>query len=282
MKSLSAELLAHYASGATTLARLWKITRRDEQVFGFTDHDQPITYPDDSDGILYEPSSVFDASANTTRNELNVDSMEARGLLDSEGITAAALEDGSWDGAAVEIVEVNYLDLTMGHNPLRKGHLGEIQRSGQTYTAELRGLMHKLQNNIGRVVKPSCDAVLGDARCGVDLEALRVSGSVTVATSARLFTTGLGGSGTYSYGVLTWTSGANDGRSMEVKAHTATGVLELQLAMPYAVQVGDDFTITPGCDKKKATCIATFDNVVNFRGFSFVPGQDAVLKVGGQ
>ena len=45
---------------------------------------------------------------------------------------------------------------------------------------------------------------------------------------------------------------------------------------------GDDFTITPGCDKTKATCIVTFDNVVNFRGFSFVPGQDNVLKVGGQ
>lgn len=278
MKSLSPELLAHYASGSTTLARLWRVTRRDGEVFGFTDHDAAITY----ESLRYEPSSVFDASANATRSELNVDSMEARGLLDSEGITSASLEDGSWDGAAVRIVEVNYRDLTMGHNPLRKGDLGEIQRSGQTYTAELRGLMHKLQNNIGRVVKPSCDAALGDARCGIDLEALRVSGSVTVATSARLFTTDLVGSGTYSYGVLTWTSGANDGRSMEVKAHTATGVLELQLAMPYPVQVGDDFTITPGCDKTKATCIATFDNVINFRGFSFVPGQDQVLKVGGQ
>ena len=201
-----------------------------------------------------------------------------------EGITADDMESGKWDGAEVEIIEVNYKDLTMGHNWLRVGSLGEIQRSGQTYNAELRGLMHKLQNNIGRVVKPSCDAVLGDARCGVDLEALRVSGEVTVATSNRLFTTDLGGSGTYSYGVLTWTStgSANIGLSMEVKAHTATGVLELQLAMPYDIEVGDEFTITPGCDKTKATCIATFDNVVNFRGFSFVPGQDKVLLVGGQ
>jgi uncharacterized phage protein (TIGR02218 family) len=107
---------------------------------------------------------------------------------------------------------------------------------------------------------------------------------VTVATSNRLFTTDLGGSLTYGYGVLTWTSSgsANVGRSMEVKAHTATGVLELQLAMPYDIEVGDEFTIVPGCDKTKATCIATFDNVVNFRGFSFVPGQDKVLLVGGQ
>lgn len=278
MKSLDSDLLAHYASGTTTLARLWKLTRRDGEVFGFTDHDESITY----DSVTYEPSSVFDASAIDTRAAMNVDSMETQGLLDSDGITAQSLEDGSWDGATVQIVEVNYRDLTMGHNPLRRGTLGEIQRSGQTYTAELRGLMHALQNNIVRVVKPACDAVLGDARCGVDLESMRVSGEVTVGTSARLFTTDLGGSLTYSYGVLTWTSGLNEGRSMEVKAHTATGVLELQLAMPYAVHVGDEFTITPGCDKTKATCIATFDNVVNFRGFSFVPGPDKVLKVGGQ
>lgn len=275
---MSPELLAHYRSGSTTLARLWKITRLDEEVFCFTDHDRPITYL----SLRYEPSSVFDASANATRSELNVDTMEARGLLDSDGITAAALEDGSWDGAEVEIVEVNYRDLTMGHRALRRGALGQIQRAGQVYTAELRGLMHKLQNTIGRTVKPACDAVLGDSRCGVDLEALRVSGTVTVATSARLFTTDLGGGDTYSYGVLTWISGANSGRSIEVKAHTATGVLELQLAMPYAVQVGDDFTITPGCDKRKETCINTFDNVLNFRGFSYVPGQDKVLLIGGQ
>lgn len=278
MKSLSPALKAHYASGNTTLAKLWKLTRRDGEVFAFTDHDVAITYL----GVAYEPSSVFDASANATRAEMNVDSMDAVGLLNSAGITAQSLEDGSWDGAAVQIVEVNYRDLTMGHNPLRRGTLGEIQRSGQTYTAELRGLMYALGNNIVRVVKPACDATLGDARCGVDLESLRVAGEVTASAGARQFTTDLGGSGTYSYGVVTWTAGANAGRSMEVKAHTATGVLELQLAMPYAVQAGDEFTITPGCDKTKATCIATFDNVVNFRGFSFVPGADQVLLVGGQ
>lgn len=281
-KTISAELAAHYAGDALTTATLLKVTLRDGTIFGFTDNDKAITYPDDSDGIEYAPSSVYDASAIVTTSELNVDNLEGKGFLDSEGITAEDLESGRWDGASFEFIRVNYKDLTMGHEWLGKGTLGEVQRMGGTYTAELRRLMHKLQNNIGRIVTPSCDAVLGDSRCGVDLGALEETGSVTVATSARLFTTDLGGSGTYSYGVLTWTSGDNSGRSMEVKAHTATGVIELQLAMPYAVQVGDDFTITPGCDKTKATCIATFDNVVNFRGFSFVPGQDKVLLVGGQ
>lgn len=276
MKVLSSELLAHYASDATTLARLWKITRRDGEVFAFTDHDVAITYS----AVTYEPSSVFDASAINTSQDLNVDGLEAQGLLDSEGITAADLEAGLWDAAAVEIVEVNYRDLTMGHNPLRYGTLGEVQRSGQTFTAELRGLMYALQQNIGRTVLPSCDATLGDARCGVDLEALRVAGEVTVATSNRVFTTDVTGSDTYTYGVLTWTTGLNDGRSMEVKLH-ASAVITLQIAMPYAVQVGDEFTVTPGCDKTEATCKTTYSNLVRFRGCPDVPGTDAMLR-GGQ
>lgn len=275
-KNLSAQLLAHYAGDAHTLARLWKLTRRDGQVFAFTDHDVAITYS----AVTYEPSSVFDASAINTSSDLNVDGLEAQGLLDSEGITAADLEAGLWDAATVEIVEVNYRDLTMGHNTLRFGTLGEVQRSGQTFIAELRGLMYALQQNIGRTVLPSCDANLGDARCGVDLEALRVSGEVTVATSNRVFTTDVSGSDTYTYGVLTWTTGLNDGRSMEVKSH-ASAVMTLQIAMPYAVQVGDEFTITPGCDKTEGTCKTTYSNLVRFRGFPDVPGTDAMLR-GGQ
>jgi uncharacterized phage protein (TIGR02218 family) len=276
---LSVELLAHYAGNAHTLARLWKITRRDAQVFGFTDHDRAITF----DGTDYEPSSIFDLSAVETGSQLATDNAEAKGLLDSAGITAADIEAGLWDGAAVEIREVNWRDLTMGANILRVGELGNIKRDGPRYTAELFGLLDRLKNNIGRVIKPMCDADLGDARCGVDLEALRVSGAVEAVTSNRVFDTDLAAAANfYTYGVITWTSGLNTGRSMEVKLHGAAGALTLQLAMPDTVAVADAFTIVPGCDKLKATCIGTYNNLVNFRGFSFVPGPDRAFLRGDQ
>ena len=66
MKSgISVALAAHYASGSTTLARLWKITRADGQVFGFTDHDAALSYG----GVTYRPTSAFDASTISTRAE---------------------------------------------------------------------------------------------------------------------------------------------------------------------------------------------------------------------
>jgi len=85
--------------------------------------------------------------------------------------------------------------------------------------------------------------------------------------------------GWFAGGVLTWESGPNAGRSIEVKAWTqATGRVELFLPMGYAIRVGDLFRIHPGCDKRLDTCIARFANVLNFRGEPYVPGQDAMMS----
>ena len=282
MKTISIALAAHYEQETTTLACLWKVVRRDGQVFGFTDHDELIVY----DGVTYEVSSVFDVSAVSTRSELNVDSMEAKGILAETGITAADIEAGLWDGAQVTMMEVNYADLSMGANILRFGDAGEIRREGQQYVAEVRGLMQHLQNTIGRLVTATCPYDLGDADCKVDLEALRVSGSVTAVESQRLMTDSSRSEAVdyFQFGTLTWTSGANLGLEMEVKAFALGGEIEFQLDMPYEIQVGDDYTMVPGCDKvgRLGKCKLVYDNYVNFGGFEDVPGQHKTLLVGGQ
>jgi uncharacterized phage protein (TIGR02218 family) len=85
--------------------------------------------------------------------------------------------------------------------------------------------------------------------------------------------------GWFAGGVLTWETGSNAGRSIEVKAWTqSTGQIELFLPMGYAIQVGDVFRIHPGCDKRLDTCIDRFANVLNFRGEPYVPGQDALMS----
>ena len=44
------------------------------------------------------------------------------------------------------------------------------------------------------------------------------------------------------------------------------------------IAVADAFTVTAGCDKRFVTCRDTFDNVVNFRGFPHIPGNDFVAR----
>lgn len=281
-KTISAALEAHYAQATTTLATLWKVTRRDTSVYAFTDHDSEIPF----ESVTYQPTSVYDAGTVKTSAAMNVDDVSLTGLLAIDAITAADIEAGLWDGATVEISEVNYLDLTMGANILRYGQIGEIQRNGQQFTCELRGLMQYLQNVICAVVTPHCDADLGDTRCGVDLEALRVSGTVTTGAATRTFTASAMAQAAdyFTYGVVTWTSGDNDGLSMEVKQHQTGGVFSLQLDMPHTIDAGDTFTVVPGCNKtgRGGDCQVKFSNLVNFRGFEDVPGQDRVLIYGGQ
>lgn len=85
--------------------------------------------------------------------------------------------------------------------------------------------------------------------------------------------------GWFAGGVLTWESGANTGRAIEVKGWTqASGRIELFLPMGYAIRVGDAFRIHPGCDKRLDTCVSRFANVLNFRGEPYVPGQDALMS----
>lgn len=65
--------------------------------------------------------------------------------------------------------------------------------------------------------------------------------------------------------------------------YTQESEVHLFLPMPADIEVGDTFTLRPGCDKKRSTCVSAYNNLPNFRGHGFyVPGQMEVLKVGGQ
>ena len=83
----------------------------------------------------------------------------------------------------------------------------------------------------------------------------------------------------FQEGHLLWTSGANEGQSMEVKEYDdSTKAMKLFLKMREPLAAGDTFTVLPGCDKKKATCIAKFANIINFQGEPDIPGEDQTLK----
>jgi uncharacterized phage protein (TIGR02218 family) len=68
--------------------------------------------------------------------------------------------------------------------------------------------------------------------------------------------------------------------SVEVNLHRAGPdvTLDLWQAMPQPIATGDTFTVTAGCDKRFDTCHDRFNNVVNFRGFPHIPGNDFVVR----
>ncbi len=94
-------------------------------MFGFTDHDRPLTFG----GVTYQPDSGFSASEAASTLGLAVDSMEVQGALSSAAITEADIALGKWDNASVEIRRVNWSD-TSQSVLLRKGTLGR-DRAGR-------------------------------------------------------------------------------------------------------------------------------------------------------
>ena len=267
-------------SGVTTLARCWKLARRDGVVMGFTDHDRDLVI----DAVTYRAGTGFTSSEAASRFDLSVDGAEISGALADDSLTDADLAAGRYDAARVETWLVDWSDPSLNVLTAR-GTLGEVRREGQAFTAELRGLADLLSQQSGRLYTAKCGADLGDIRCKVDLTdpALRGTGAIAAVDGTSIFVaSGLDGFADmwFSAGHLTWSSGANAGLSIEVKQHRLVAGharLTLWQAMPEPIAIGDSFAVTAGCDKRFATCRANFANTDNFRGFPQIPGNDFLL-----
>jgi uncharacterized phage protein (TIGR02218 family) len=281
MKTLPAALEAHLGTGVTTLAKCWKLTTIAGDVLGFTDHDRTLSFG----GVDYLAQSGFSATEIESKLGFAPDNLDVTGALDDERLSEIRLRAGDFDGAAFEIWLVNWQDVSQ-RTLLRTGSLGEVSHGELGFTAELRGLTHLLDQPQGRVFQYGCDAVVGDARCTVDLTLPAYHGAGTVLLAAedrRLSVAGLDGfaANWFTGGLLTWVSGTNAGRSTAVKFHRIEdGAIRLALwqAAPFPIAAGDAFTVTAGCDRQFATCRAKFANALNFRGFPHMPGNDFVTS----
>jgi len=283
MKTISSPLAAHIAGEVTSLATCWKLTRRDNAAQGFTDCDRDIVYA----SLTYKAATGFSPSAIDNAEGLRVDNLEVEGMLADDSITEADILAGKYDFAAIEIFQINYNDISQGIIKLRKGWLGEVSMSRQQFVAEVRGLTQLLTQNIGEYFSASCRAALGDARCTVNIASHTITGSVTGSASRLSFIDSARSetSGIFTSGKITFSSGANNGVSMEVKEYRfATGIggaLALVLPLPYSLANGDSYSLQKGCDKTTTTCFNRFNNIANYRGEPHVPGIDRMLETAG-
>ena len=255
----------------TTLATCWKLTRRDATVEGFTDHDSDIV----TDGVTYKSAVGFVPSSVERNTDLTANNQQLIGIIDATDLDRDDLRNGAYTGARVVIFTVDWTSPASGPvSILLVGHLGDMQIDGDQYTAELLSLENELAKPALRTFSLRCDADLGDSRCGYSLSA--DTGTVTAQiTTGRVFTDTSRSEADdyYNGGKVTFTSGANNGRSMDVKKYTlATGRVELYEPLPDTIAGGDTYSITRGCDKTFETCKDVFSNAVNFRGFPHVPG----------
>jgi uncharacterized phage protein (TIGR02218 family) len=281
MRTLPDSLQTSLSSGATTLARCWKLTRRDGGVLGFTDHDRTLVF----DGVAFEPETGFTPSAIETKAGLAADTHSVEGALRSDRITESDISRGFYSGAEIALYLVDWRN-TASRTLLSRGQIGEIRHGEIAFEAEVTGISDRLGQPVGNAYLAACPCRLGDEKCGVALRAPETLGVAIVTTAADPRQIGASGlqtfkDGWFTGGRLTWTSGANAGLEGHVKAHLVNGVealIELWLAPDLPVAAGDLFEVAAGCDKTATTCAAKFGNIESFRGFPHMPGDDVVAR----
>ena len=159
-------ILAERLTGVTTLCTCWKLVSADGgKTVRATDHDRSVVYRSET----YEPGLALESSTLRQTLTLAPEPLDLSGALQADGLLAADLRAGVWDGARVSVFRVDWQAPAFGQW-LWSGFLSEIEEQGGVFSVRLASNKAMLERTIGRIYGRRCDAGFGDGRCGVDVE----------------------------------------------------------------------------------------------------------------
>src|SRR6266568_7042643 len=188
--------------------------------------------------------------------ELDIEIMA--GMTDLVGTfpLAEAVRLGIFDGATVELDRLfappqsagsGALDTSLGTILWFYGRVADCDVGRSKIAVKVKSLMNllALQQMPRRLYGAACTHVFGDAMCGYD----RAAGK----------------------NALTGATGANTGYSRSIANLGNGSQIGLFKAFLFTIAIGDTFTLLPGCDHSTGTCNATYQNLLRFGGFPYIP-----------
>ena len=257
----------------STRCTCWLLHRADGLRQGFTDHDEVL----EIEGVRCEAIAAFDASEARTTLGLGADAQDVAGALAHPSLKEEDIVAGRYDGAEITVWSVDWQDPER-RRLQRRATLGEITRRDGAFTAELRGLSHKLDETNVRRFARTCDAQLGDARCGANLAPFTLEAEIVADGADLLRCEAARGfpDDWFAHGTLRFIEGENAEVEIEIASHLGAR-LHLWRRPPFPIEDGVRVRLVAGCDKRFTTCRTRFGNAVNYRGFPHMPGGDFTL-----
>jgi len=262
-------------------ADLYTFTLSGGQVLRYTSADKAITYNGNTWGI----GPIIRRSKTKLNVGIAVDSLDLRLSADALVLVNSVpmmqfMAQGGLDGARCKLERVFMADWNTapaGSIVLFPGRINDVIMTRYEAQITVQSDLELLDANVPRnLYQPSCMNTLYDAACGKNRAALTVTGTVSGTPTKTVMTTSRAEATSYfDLGVITFTSGQNNGQSRTVKSF-AGGVVTLINPLPFAPAAGDAFTMYPGCDKTMSTCNTKFANVIRFRGQPFIPVPETV------
>lgn len=266
MKTLDATFKSRLQGAGSTLARIVDFTLLSGAVLRFTDSDRSVTYG----GNVYAPGC--DVSQVQAAVGASTQSCTVTVTLGDSGLTTTMIEAGLLDNAKYVVRVIDFVMPTLPPVIFFLGFVSKITYNDRlSASIDGRPLSSKGVPLATDKFSSNCRADLGDSRCKVNVDALKVIGvTVTVVTNTQNFS--MSNTGAWSNGLVVFTSGVNIGYSFEI-AKSVIGAVILKGVMPFLPAVGDTLTLYPGCDKTTANCSGLYGNIANFQGepFSIAP-----------
>lgn len=263
-----------------TLALCLLLTRSDGVVYGFTTLDQDL----EVDGQGYQAADGLGLSNLRIKAGTGVDNTEISGLQVTDRVVADDMRGGRYDGGRISLFAVDYENLGAGTMVLLTGHIGSVGFSDGAFNFEARSLTQRLSQQVGDLYSPLCRVrEFCDDQCGLDIADFTYSRTVTgtPTRASMVFAADSHPDDTFTYGLVRFTSGLNDGISRPVRSHVLAGgtaVIETQEPFPFNIAAGDVADLIEGCNRTTARCVA-LANMENFRGEPHVPRADTMISV---
>jgi len=300
MRPASAALQSHLAANDTFLViDLYAFALPSGEVLRYSGWTTPLTIP----GTAFAAGSLnynatgytsfalgprFDRSMVTTKigiepTELDISILAGANDLVGNASFADAVRVGQFDGATVELDRLfappqadgsGAPATSLGAIVWFYGRVAETDVGRSKIDMKVKSLLNLLaqQQMPRRLYQAACTHVFGDAMCTFNRASLAATVIAAAGSSQAVIVTSLSPSPAtlYDQGTIIATSGANAGQTRTI-AQLSAGNITLLKAWLEPVAVGDGFQLLPGCDHTVATCQNTFNNLIHYGGFPYIP-----------
>jgi len=285
MRTASAGLISLLNSSQTfVMADLYTITLVSGTVVRYTDSSIDLTV---SGNTFLSSGPIFKRSRVRIMVGTEVDTLEVTISALPTNLLAGvpwlqAIRNGALDGATLRLdrfLSDVWTDTSRGAiNNWFTGRVAPVSVGRSTAKIEVKSDLELLNVQMPRnLYQPGCVHTLYDAGCTLSKGSFSTSSAVASGSTVVKINCALAqAAGYFDLGTLSFTSGVNNGVTRSIKSYTP-GVFNLSLPLFQACTNGDTFTAYLGCDKTQATCTTKFNNLVNFRGFPFIPIPETVL-----
>lgn len=270
-------------TGQFAMAELYSFTVLDGTVYRYTTWDQDLVIG----GNTYASGDVlFNRDAISWKVGLQVSQLQLVAFPSPnsqiEGMPfLSALRYGLLDGAnfvCSRLFMATAGDTSVAPVLIFQGRVGEAVAGRTSCDLTIYDFIELLNMDMPRLQwQPSCVWTVYDPGCSLNRASFKVSTAVTGSpTQSKIGFSSGQATGYFQDGTCKFTSGDNAGLTRGIGTNTG-GNLMLVSPFPFVPLPGDMMDLLPGCNRTQVRCIAPFNNLINYRGYDYVPVAETAL-----